>query len=235
MASATQLAPPLLLDSAPLSFRRTLELIHRIYALISPQFRRRRQRWFQRTCPLDPADRILDVGGYPWFWRESALRNPITLLNLAFPAGLAESSPDYAMVVGDGCALPYADNSFDLVFSNSVIEHVGSWSRQQAFASEVRRVGGRLWVQTPAYGFFIEPHLIAPFVHWLPTHWQSRLLRNFTPWGWLTRPTPEKVAEFLAEVRLLKRAEMQILFPDCEIMVERFLGLPKSYIAVRRE
>jgi len=137
------------------------------------------------------------------------------------------------LVLGDGCALPFADKSFDVLFSNSVIEHVGTWERQQAFAREARRVGRRLWVQTPAREFFIEPHLIAPVIHWLPHSWQRRLIRNFTVRGWLERPGPRDVEEFLAEVRLLTFAEMQSLFPDCTIMRERFLGLTKSYIAVR--
>jgi hypothetical protein len=94
-------------------------------------------------------------------------------------------------------------------------------------------VGRKLWVQTPARGFFIEPHLLAPFIHWLPIRWQRRLIRNFTPWGWFNRPTAVQVEDLLAEVRLLTRAEMEVLFPDCEILEEKFLGLTKSYVAVR--
>ncbi len=58
-----------------------------------------------------------------------------------------------------------------VVFSNSVIEHVGTWEDQQAFAAEVRRVGRRLWV--PAYECPIEPHYLAPLVHYLPKEVQA--------------------------------------------------------------
>ncbi len=136
-------------------------------------------------------------------------------------------------VEGDGCALPFADMSFDIVLSNSAIEHVGTWERQQAFAAEVRRVGRRVWVQTPAREFFIEPHLLAPFIHWLSHTWQRRLMRNFTLRGWIDRPDRAAVDSFLAEVRLLTLSEMQVLFPDCTILRERFLGLTKSYVAIR--
>jgi Methyltransferase domain len=129
--------------------------------------------------------------------------------------------------------LPFADRAFDVVFSNSVIEHVSTWERQMQFAAGARRVGRKLWVQTPAYEFFIEPHLMTPFIHWLPVRWQRRLLRNFTPWGWLTRPPTPTVDAFIAEVRLLTRSEMRKLFPECEILEEKFLGMTKSYIAVR--
>lgn len=134
----------------------------------------------------------------------------------------------------DGCRMPFADRSFELLHSNSVIEHVGTWERQQAFAAEARRVGRTLWVQTPAREFLVEPHLLAPFVHWLPRGWQRRLIRNGTIWGLMTRPTPQQVGEFLNEVRLLTRGEMQQLFPDCRILTERFLGMSKSYIAIRQ-
>ena len=77
------------------------------------------------------------------------------------------------------------------------------------------------------------PHLLAPFVHWLPRRWQRRLIRHFTLRGWLDRPTPAEVDGFLDEVRLLPAAEMQALFPDCMIRRERFLGLTKSHLAVR--
>ena len=119
------------------------------------------------------------------------------------------------------------------MFSNSVIEHVGTWQRQQAFAAEVRRVGRGLWIQTPARGFFIEPHLLTPFIHWLPRRWQRRLLRNFTLRGWIDRPGPAEVDAFLDEVRLLTLAEMRTLFPDCTILREQFCGMTKSYVAVR--
>lgn len=207
--------------------------IHAIYGSVSPYFRRNRMRKFRSCIALAANETVLDVGGYPWFWTETGLPNPITLLNVEFPPDVPGKNPALNFVTGDGCRLPFADGSFSLVFSNSVIEHVGTWERQLQFAAEARRVGRALWVQTPAREFFIEPHLIAPFIHWLPARWQRRLIRHFTIWGWLTMPTPANVDAFLAEVRLLTRAEMRLLFPDCEILEEKFLGLTKSYTAYR--
>jgi Methyltransferase domain len=176
---------------------------------------------------------LLDVGGTPWFWSESGLEAEVTLLNLSRPEGPGAADPRFRFREGDGCALPFGDRSFEIVFSNSVIEHVGTWERQQAFAREALRVGRRIWVQTPAREFFMEPHLIAPFVHWLPRRLQRRLIRNFTVRGWIDRPDNRAVDAFLAEVRLLSLLEMRLLFPGCVIERERFLGMTKSYIAVR--
>lgn len=207
--------------------------IHRIYQTISPRFRRKRMRWFNERLKVRPGERLLDLGGYPWCWDEAALSNQVTLFNLSYPPEWENAAGRFTCLTGDACALPFADGEFDVVFSNSVIEHVGTWERQMQFAAEARRVGRKLWIQTPAYEFFIEPHLIAPFVHWLPVRWQRRLIRNFTPWGWLARPHAPDVEAFIAEVRLLTGPEMHRLFPDCEMLEEKLLGMTKSYIAVR--
>jgi len=139
----------------------------------------------------------------------------------------------YRFVVGSGTQLEFADGAFDVVFSNSVIEHLASWEQQRAFAREVRRVARGLWVQTPARGFPIEPHLLTPFFHYLPLAWQRRLLRNFSVWGLLARPSRKAMDDFLRQTRLLGYQEMREIFPDCEIRRERFLGLTKAYVAVR--
>jgi len=177
---------------------------------------------------------ILDVGGCPWNWVDCAVNAQITISNV-HPVDIPPHLINRGMssAIGDGCNLEYKDKAFDIVFSNSVIEHVGTWHRQIAFAAEVSRVGKALWIQTPARSFFIEPHLLTPFIHYLPTSVQKRLLRHFTVWGLMTKPTAEQIESFFNETRLLTSLEMNRLFPDCEILRERFIGLTKSFIAIR--
>ena len=208
--------------------------IHKVYGRLSAPFRARRLNWFTEVLSPTQQSVILDVGGYPWFWQSFPKPHQITLLNPHVVPGLADQyAGQFRFVAGDGCKLEFPDRSFDIVFSNSVIEHVGTFARQQAFAAEARRVGRALWIQTPAREFFIEPHLLTPFIHYLPRSVQARLLRYFTVWGLMTRPSPKEVAGFLDEVRLLTYREMQELFPDCQILRERFMGFTKSYVAVR--
>jgi hypothetical protein len=190
-------------------------------------------RAFERSfCPTESTT-ILDVGGTPFNWELAGIRSRLTLLNLSPPRGFDALPANYGFVVGSGTQLEFDEGAFDVVFSNSVIEHLGSWQQQRAFAREVRRVARGLWVQTPARGFPIEPHLMTPFLHYLPLAWQRRLLRNFSVWGLIARPSREAVDGFLRQTRLLGYQEMRELFPDCEIRRERFLGLTKSYVAVR--
>ena len=70
-------------------------------------------------------------------------------------------------------------------------------------------------------------------IHHLYHFLQKRLLRNFTIWGLVTRPTAEQCDNFLREIRLLDEQELKRLFPDAEIWHERVLGFTKSLIAVR--
>jgi hypothetical protein len=135
--------------------------------------------------------------------------------------------------VADGCYLPFKDSVFDVVYSNSVIEHLENVQNQRLFASECRRVGLRYYVQTPNKWFPIDPHLIAPVIHWLPRGVQKRLLRNFTVRGWITRPTEQESDVFLRGIRLLGPKGLRHLFPDAEIWHERVLGFSKSLIAVK--
>jgi hypothetical protein len=207
--------------------------VHRLYGALLRGFRRRRMQRFLDAFRPGPETTVLDVGGSAFNWELAGAEARITLLNLVPPADPRALAHRYTLVSASGTQLPYRDAAFDVVFTNSVIEHLGSLERQQAFASEVARVGRGLFVQTPARGFFLEPHLLTPFVHHLPRAWQRRLLRRCTLWGWLARPTQEVVDRFVAETRLLDGREMRALFPDCEIRRERFLGLTKSYLAIR--
>ena len=197
-------------------------------------FRSKRIHNFIRVFQPGPHTRILDVGGLPRFW-SVPVNAQITILNLDRLDDTEASflQPNMTCVIGDGTRLPYGDGEFDIVFSNSVIEHVSTFENQVAFAKEARRVGRGYWIQTPAYEFPIEPHYFAPFIHWCPKSLQRRLLRNFTLWGLMGRPSDRFIEMAMAEIRLMRRPEVAQLFPDGEIWIERMLGLPKSYTAYK--
>jgi hypothetical protein len=208
--------------------------IHSIYQPLFAHFRGKRIKRFAAAFPISPATTILDVGGCLGYWRYGSISADLTLLNHPdYPAPRPEDLGGCKFVHGDGTNLDFPDNCFDIAHSNSVIEHVSTWERQVAFAREIRRVGRGVWVQTPAKYFPLECHTLDPFFHLLPKTWRRHLLRNGTLWGWLTRPTQAQVDEFLATTRLITYSEMQELFPDCTIIVERFAGIPKSFIAYR--
>ena len=107
---------------------------------------------------------ILDVGGGRQTWKVAGafLRRHDSE---HFAAG---GHWRFHLCSGIACDIPFPDKSFDLAFSNSAIEHVGSEENQFKFAREMMRVGKRIYCQTPSRLFPIDPHLTAPFLHWLP-------------------------------------------------------------------
>lgn len=213
--------------------------IHDIYKYIFKVWRKRRFDVFLRLLTPSSSDLLLDVGGYPGFWTSRPqFVERIDSLNIHEVSWRNDYAPNHniRILLGDGCSLAIPDESYDIGFSNSVIEHVGSWDRQQQFASEIRRVARSLWVETPAYECPIEPHYLTPFIHYLPHSFQKKILRWCTLWGWIERPSQEQIESVVETTRLLRRSEMQQLFPDCEIVTEYILWtIPKSYIAFRRK
>jgi len=208
--------------------------IHRLYEPFFRVYRVRRLKLFHRLFEPRSDETLLDVGGSPFFWKLSKeLGFPVprvTILNLgAVPSGL---DPIIGWVTGDGRALPFTDRSFDYVFSNSVIEHVGDETSQLRMAEEIRRVGRNYFVQTPDRRFPFELHLFTPFIHWLPRRFYERLVPRFTFRHWLNGSL-EDDAEVLG-IRLLDRNRMRALFPDGKVLVERTAGWPKALIAYRR-
>jgi hypothetical protein len=222
-------------DSPVRYSRKGMGLHFRIVARVSPYFRRRRTQAFLDLFKPTPNTRILDVGGLPRCWEGSGVKAPITFVNLQ-PFDDYEASfmiRGQTFVVADGTKLPWKDGSFDIVYSNSVIEHVGTAERQKAFASECQRVGKGHWIQTPARECPIEPHYFTLFLHWFPKSVQKRLVPRLSLWGWLVRPNPQGMDAVLDELRLMRRREFRALFPKSWIQVERLVGFPKSYIAIK--
>lgn len=201
--------------------------IHKVYGALNRRFRAKRMRDFVERMGLTSHTRVLDVGGTPAVWSNVPTLPKLTLVNL----DPGDELPGGVRVIGDGTSLPFADETFDIVFSNSVIEHVGDFHKQYLFAQELQRVGRAFYVQTPNRWFPFEPHLLTPMIHFLPTHWRRRLLRNFTIWGLMTRPTQSAVDHFVSTTRLLDAREMRSLFPGSQIVRERFLRLTKSVVA----
>jgi len=176
--------------------------------------------------------RILDVGGTKAVWESMGLTDrpdvQITILNLAL------EKSDYSNVrstTGDARDMrQFSDGDFDVVYSNSVIEHVGDGEHMIRMASEIRRVGKRYFVQTPNRYFPIEPHFLFPMFQFLPIPLRVLLLQNFSL-GWISRESDrQRAEEAVRSVNLLSRAELQGLFPDGTMVEERLFGLTKSLL-----
>lgn len=196
-------------------------------------FRQRRFSFFENKIKsLNKPIKILDVGGTSQFWVNRGYGNKkdiqITLLNLS---KTSNNTPNFHPVVGDATDLSeYRDNAFDIVFSNSVIEHLYNWGNQQKMASECQRVGVHYFIQTPNKFFFMEPHYLLPYFQFFPDKLKYFILTR-TKLSRGHKWSADYARQYLDEIRLISHGEMKVLFRDGPIYHENFIGMSKSFSA----
>jgi len=215
-----------------------LKVFYRLLPSVSTFSRRHLMRRFVRTLEIKPGTRVLDLGGTPWIWEHVSVPLDITLLNLPGSVSSGEfetlRSPSLRhhslhFIDGDACNVAqFRDRAFDLVFTNSVIEHVGPPAKQAEFAREVLRLGESYWVQTPSKWFPIEAHSGMPFYWFYPEWLRAALLKS-----WQKR-LPAWWTDYIGTTRVLSRRRMAELFPNGPTRAEYFMGFPKSYVSYSR-
>jgi methyltransferase family protein len=195
---------------------------------------RRFQRFEALAARLPRPLRILDVGGTNAFWENRGWhqRSDVQILTLNLVAE-KQQHMNISPLTGDATDLAqFGDRSIDIVFSNSVIEHLFTFENQRRMASEIQRVGKAFWVQTPNFWFPMEPHFHFIGWQWLPVAVRASILQR-RACGWRGPcPDPTGARRLVEEVRLLTRNEMRALFPSATIVAERFGGFVKSWTAV---
>jgi hypothetical protein len=199
---------------------------------LAQRLRRRRWRRLLEHVPDFAQMRVLDLGGTTIFWTSAPVRpKSVTLINLNDPGS---GRPWIRPITGDAGDAPelVRDETFDLVFSNSLIEHLGGHYQRLRFSEVVRSMAPRYVVQTPYRFFPVEPHWLFPGMQFLPTRVRSWLAPRWPlghTYGW---PQPQATNEVMS-IDLLSVTEMRTYFPDARIVWERFAGLPKSMTAIR--
>jgi SAM-dependent methyltransferase len=177
---------------------------------IHHRFRSGKAEQFLSLLKAGSAGRLLDVGGGTGmngeFVRLYQRFDAVTVANLIPPAKDANGPCNLRIISADGRSLPFADGSFDWVFSNAVIEHVGTWESQRKFANEIRRVSRGYFITTPNFYFPLEPHALLPLYQFYP-----ELLKPFA-----LRISPGYMKE-VEHIELLTKKKLQILFPDAHV------------------
>lgn len=196
-------------------------------------------RMIERQYALHGCVKIIDVGGTQHYWNlvpeKILLENNVTITIVNVPGcSYPSNNGIFSFVQMDGCDLSaFRDKTFHIAHSNSVIEHVGDWGRMKQFASELRRVADAYFVQTPSFWFPIEPHCMTPLFHWLPKPWRVSLVLHFDLGHWEKQQNVDKAVEMVESARLLDKRMVASLLSDSCITTERFLLLPKSYVAIK--
>lgn len=224
--------------------------IGRIVARVRNRAPRKRRAIFLDSFSLSGQTAILDLGSEDGSRLYSVIKDTAIIPHNVTIADIAEG-PLLAGRTRFGFAtctppesgrLPFEDNAFDIVFSNSAIEHVTLpkdevWSvtssrafperaqeRQREFASEIRRVGRDYYVQTPNRRFVIESHTWLPAVGWLPRPILLPTLK-ITNRLWIKKTIPDWA--------LLSKDDMRELFPEAKIVSENMAFMAKSIIAIK--
>lgn len=172
---------------------------------------------------------MLDLGGTAGYWRSAPVRpEHVTVVNLS-PETSGE--PWITTVTGDACTFQ-TGGQFDVVISNSLLEHVGGPARRRQVADVVHVAADRHWIQTPYRYFPIEPHWLFPGLQWLPIPVRVLVTRHW-PLGHRHAKTRDEALDLVLEVDLVTRTEMASLFPHSRLWSERWAGLTKSLVAIR--
>lgn len=173
--------------------------------------------------------RVLDLGGTVSFWTAVPTRpQSVTLVNL----GSEKPEPGIETVQADACTFD-PGSGYDIVISNSLIEHVGGPVARTALARVIRTAAPRRWIQTPYRYFPIEPHWLFPGFQFLPLSARASITQKWSL-GHIREKDRETAIEQCLMVELLSATEMRSLFPDSEIWFERIAGVPKSMVAITR-
>ena len=195
------------------------------------QFREKRFSFFlDKMNKMEKPVTIFDVGGKINFWENRGLAGnlnyKITIVN--FEKEKSQYS-NIKTLIGDATDLSqFFDKSFDIVHSNSVIEHLYNFNNQSKMASEIVRVGKKYIVQTPNKYFFLEPHYLLPFFQFIPDKLKYLILTK-TKLSRLKKWDKNFAKQYINEIRLLSLKEMKILFPKSKIYFEKFIGMNKSF------
>ena len=191
--------------------------------------REQKHRLFLRLLRPTPEMRILNVGasgtsiGLPE-QLESFYDNRSRItgggISFADVQDYRNSFPDVQAVVFDGCALPFANKSFDIVYSNAVLEHLPGNELVERFAAEVQRVGRGWFITTPNFWYPFDPHYHLPFVQLLPEATQRNLVRRLGKMPY-------------DHLHLLTMKQLRRLFPAGEVVGCRVTFYPETLIAYR--
>lgn len=212
---------------------------------LARRFRAKRMRYFEQVffraafggaLDADPARtvRILDIGGTYDFWNALAFqyldRCEITLFNLE-ERGSGENVPNVRFMAGNATDLSaFGDGEFDLVFSNSCIEHIGRFPEWRKMADGMRRVGKCYFLQTPNRYFPMEPHFMFPFFQFLPLPVRAWLFQHFDLGYFQKSSRWEQCLKEADSIHLLSLRDLKRLFPHGQVKRERLLGLTKSFM-----
>ena len=221
-------------------------MIKKIFNLYSTSSRRKRAKLFNNVFHITEETKILDLGG----GNGKLIKSTVPFIKNICIADINKDDLEKANQLGfktleldETGIIPCFVNEYDIIFSNSVIEHVtvdkndiykyrtnksfrkAAFERQRLFADEIRKKCSKYFVETPYKYFLLESHSWLPgLIVFLPRSLQFKIL-NITNKFWPKKTQPDW--------HLLTVSDMKELFPDAKIIKERSFFFTKSLIAIK--
>jgi ubiquinone/menaquinone biosynthesis C-methylase UbiE len=201
---------------------------------VSNSNRERKFYYFMNLFTIEKRTKILDVGAsddekqaaanilekrYPY-------QRNITVLGTQKYNNLVERYPFVKAVQYNGEMFPFKDNSFDICWSNAVLEHVGNNARQVVFLKEIKRCANKAFITTPNKFFPVETHTKLFFIHWLPKKLFDQIARRINL-GWATGDYMH-----LLSLREIKRLLAQAGIQKYRIKKNRFLFFTMDFVII---
>ena len=186
----------------------------------------RRLEMIRRFAPLENA-RVLDIGcGLGMYVRRfsdfTSRAFGVDIDVERVKKGAREGVNGLSLAVGE--SLPFADNTFDGILLNEVIEHVRSDRETLAEALRVTRLGGRVIIFVPNRFYPFETHGVylgkryffgnIPLVNYLPDLLRNRLVPHARAY---TRAGLESITEGLPG----RWVSWTVIFPGFDNIVAR--------------
>jgi 2-polyprenyl-3-methyl-5-hydroxy-6-metoxy-1,4-benzoquinol methylase len=203
---------------------------------LSQESRARKREILRSVVRFDESTKILDIGGQIDPEGQQILethphKHNITVVNLetSHLETIKKTYPEINCLEGDATRLPFPDKSFDIVYSNAVIEHVGDYAAQQRMADEVRRVGKRWFITTPNRWFPFEFHVRMPLLSWLPPRLMHRVARL---WGYNHHERRYQSGCDYSDTQLLTARQLRRAFPDSIILKPRVTIWPETLVII---
>ena len=196
----------------------------------------RKRKWGHFLDEIKPTQelRVLDLGFSENEYSETdnyiekyyPYPEMLTALGIETPDEFERKYPEVSAIHYDGDTFPFVDKSFDVCWSNAVIEHVGNRDKQLLFLSEIKRVSKKGFISTPNKYFPIELHTRTPLLHYLPNKIFEKVL-SITGRGWAT-------GDYM---RLLSISDMKSLLRDAgiseyKIIKNKLMGFTIDFVVV---
>jgi hypothetical protein len=196
--------------------------------------------------PAEPGRliKVIDLGGTVPFWQAWNItaqdKLHLTLVNdhVADAENDVESqTPFIVNRRADVLTLTKDDfRSFDLIFSNSMIEHLSSRHAQGELAGRIGSSGVPYFIQVPNKYAPVDPHIPRPYLPFFgayPKPVQARIitLKSFGGDGRKPASLEEAYESFLNYYNPLGIRDMRELFPGAKVEFERAFGAPMSILA----